>query len=79
MIMNLSIPRNIFFINTLIIIKTLFYKIPPHLPFPKGGITPLWQRGAGGDFAVDVNSILRSLNICMPVFEPFIVTGWLKT
>jgi len=28
----------------------VFCKIPPHLPFPKGGITPLWQRGARGDF-----------------------------
>ena len=41
-------------INRSIIITTLFYKIPPHLPLPafgrekipKGGITPLWQRGA---------------------------------
>ena len=29
---------------------TLVYKIPPRLSFPKGGITPLWQRGARGDF-----------------------------
>lgn len=25
-------------------------QIPPDLPFPKGGIPPLWKRGAGGDF-----------------------------
>jgi hypothetical protein len=25
-----------------IIIKTLFYKIPPHLPLPKGGTIPLF-------------------------------------
>ena len=61
------------FINSLIITKTLIRKIPPHLPFPKGGITPLWQRGAtclreaasakaGGRFSdVCVNSILRPL------------------
>ena len=59
-------------INSLIIMTTLFYKIPPHLPLPvfdrkkitKGReITPLWQRGARGDFAVHVNSILRPLII----------------
>jgi hypothetical protein len=33
-------------IKSLIIVTTLIYKIPPPLPFPKGGITPLWQRGA---------------------------------
>ena len=48
-------------------------KIPPTLPLPKGGITPLWQRGAttlreaasakaGGRFSdAYVNSILRTL------------------
>src|SRR4030042_3787284 len=46
-------------INGLIIITALFYKIPPHLPFPKGGKIPLWQRGVRGDFVVHVNSILR--------------------
>jgi hypothetical protein len=30
--------------------QRVFCKIPPHLPFRKGGITPLWQRGARGDF-----------------------------
>jgi hypothetical protein len=39
-------------INSLIIITTLIYKIPPNLPFPKEGVTPLWQRGARGDFPV---------------------------
>jgi len=28
----------------------LFYKIPPYLPLPKGGIPPLWQRGEGEIF-----------------------------
>jgi hypothetical protein len=43
-------------INGLIIITALFYKIPPHLPFQKGGTIPLFglrpggQRGARGDF-----------------------------
>jgi hypothetical protein len=45
-------------IKSLIIVTTLIYKIPPTLPLPapgrentpKGGITPLWQRGARGDF-----------------------------
>jgi hypothetical protein len=31
-------------INSLIIITTLFYKIPPYLPFPKGGKTPLFGK-----------------------------------
>jgi len=28
------------------------HKIPPHLPFPKGGnrVFPLWKRGIKGDF-----------------------------
>jgi hypothetical protein len=30
--------------------KTSDHKIPPTLPFPKGGITLLWKRGARGDF-----------------------------
>ena len=25
-------------------------QIPAHLPFRKGGISPLWKRGVGGDF-----------------------------
>ena len=28
---------------------------------PKGGITPLWQRGERGDLLVNVNSILRPI------------------
>ena len=39
------------------IVTTSICKIPPNLPFSKGGITPLWQsrydsqpRGVGGDF-----------------------------
>jgi len=30
------------------------YQIPPILPLQKGGIFPLWQRGAGGDFRNDM-------------------------
>jgi hypothetical protein len=41
--------------NSLIIMTTLIRKIPPHLPFSKGGITPLWQRGARGDFPMSVS------------------------
>jgi hypothetical protein len=49
--------------NSLIIMTTLIRKIPPHLPLPapgrknipKGGITPLWQRGARGDFPMSVS------------------------
>jgi hypothetical protein len=37
-------------INILKKITTFIYKIPPNLPFSKGGITPLWQRGVRGDF-----------------------------
>jgi hypothetical protein len=29
-------------INSLKIVTTLIRKIPPNLPLPKGGITPLW-------------------------------------
>jgi hypothetical protein len=31
-------------INRLIIVKTSFYKIPPNLPLPKGGIIPLFGK-----------------------------------
>ena len=54
------------------IVTTLIYKIPPTLPFPKGGITPLWppaqeglwpggQRGEGRFSNGYVDSILRPL------------------
>ena len=37
--------QNIFtHINSLIIVKTLLYKIPPNLPLPKGGIIPLFGK-----------------------------------
>ena len=36
--------------NSLKIVKTSICKIPPNLPLPKGGITPLWQRGGGEIF-----------------------------
>ena len=29
-------------------------QIPPHLPLQKGGTSPLWQRGVGGDFHKDM-------------------------
>ena len=60
------------FIKGLIIEPTLIYKIPPSLPFPKGGIPP-YQRGWGGlfppslskrgrgDFLINVHSISRLL------------------
>ena len=57
--------------------KTLFYKIPPHLPFSKKRKLPLFGKegppvcvprtGRGEIFAVDVNSILRPL-ICLPYY-----------
>ena len=46
------------FMNSLTIMTTLICKIPPHLPFPKGGITPLWQRGARGDFLANMSTQL---------------------
>jgi len=42
-------------INSLIIVTTLIYKIPPDLPFPKEGGTPLCQRGARGDFPMSMS------------------------
>jgi hypothetical protein len=30
-------------------------QIPPALPFAKGGISPLWQRGVRGDFRKDMS------------------------
>jgi DNA-binding transcriptional MerR regulator len=36
-------------------------QIPPDLPLTKGGITPLWKRGARGDFGDHVNTISRRL------------------
>jgi hypothetical protein len=38
------------YINNLKIVTTSIFKIPPNLPLPKGGNTPLWQRGGRGDF-----------------------------
>jgi len=37
-------------INRLIIIVSHDRIIHPHLPLSKGGLTPLWKRGARGDF-----------------------------
>jgi hypothetical protein len=36
-------------INSLIIMMTSFYKIPPHLPFPKGGKLPLFDKEGPGE------------------------------
>ena len=36
-------------INSLKIICTLIYKIPPDLPFPKGGIQPLFGKEGYGE------------------------------
>ena len=35
-------------------------QIPPILPLQKGGISPLWQRGARGDFRNDLSSQLST-------------------
>jgi hypothetical protein len=48
-------------INSLIIVKTLLYKIPPNLPLPKGGIIPLFGKEARGDFLNNVYLIMRPL------------------
>ena len=42
-------------INIPKIVMTSICKIPPTLPFPKGGITPLWQRGVRGDFLMPMS------------------------
>jgi hypothetical protein len=42
-------------ISSLTTITTFICKIPPNLPFPKGGMTPLWQRGARGDFLMTMS------------------------
>jgi len=50
------------YINSLIIMTTLIYKIPPNLPLPKGGFTPLFgKEGCGEIFWTNVNSIMRPL------------------
>ncbi len=49
---------------------TIDRKIPPCLPLSKGGITPLWERGARGDLVQDVGSILRLF-----ISEVFLVVG----
>jgi hypothetical protein len=45
----LNSPRAIKVINSLIIVKTLLYKIPPNLPLPKGGIIPLFEKEGRGE------------------------------
>jgi hypothetical protein len=37
------------FINSLLKMKTLFYKIPPNLPLPKGGTIPLFGKEGQGE------------------------------
>jgi hypothetical protein len=45
-------------INNLTIVTTSFHKIPPYLPFPKGGKVPLFgKEGGRGDFVKGVYSI----------------------
>jgi hypothetical protein len=40
----------------------LIYKIPPNLPLPKGGFSPLFgKEGCGEIFWTNVNSIMRPL------------------
>ena len=49
-------------ISGLMIVTILFHKIPPHLPFPKGGKIPLFgKEGKRGDFVKDVYAIMRLL------------------
>jgi hypothetical protein len=43
------IPCTTIFINSLKIMTTLFCKIPPALPFPKGGIIPLFGKEGQGE------------------------------
>ncbi len=41
---------------------TIIYKIPPNLPLPKGGFSPLFgKEGCGEIFWINVNSIMRLL------------------
>ena len=48
---------------------TIIYKIPPNLPLPKGGFSPLFgkvgttrnREGCGEIFWINVNSIMRLL------------------
>jgi hypothetical protein len=48
--------------NSFIIMTTLIYKIPPNLPLPKGGFSPLFgKEGCGEIFGENVNSIKRPL------------------
>jgi hypothetical protein len=47
---NRLVPEKETVINNLKIVKTPICKIPPNLPLPKGGITPLWKRGGGEIF-----------------------------
>ncbi len=48
--------------NSLINMKPLIYKIPPNLPLPKGGFSPLFgKEGSGEIFWINVNSIMRPL------------------
>jgi hypothetical protein len=51
-------------------------QIPPALPLQKGGITPLWQRGARGDFkppacgrGASHLTLLQSIGACRRAFE----------
>ena len=51
-----------------LIITTLFYKIPPHLPFPKGGKIPLFGKEGKGEILRNI-SILRPLICFLSLLE----------
>ena len=46
----------------LIIIMTLLCKIPPYLPLPKGGKTPLFVKRGGGRFSDACQFNFETLN-----------------
>jgi len=54
------------YINILIIITTLFYKIPPHLPLPKGGKIPLFSKEGLGE----ILQIIGNCNVFSKFHSP---------
>ncbi|OGP75695.1 MAG: hypothetical protein A2V86_15455 [Deltaproteobacteria bacterium RBG_16_49_23] len=68
------------FINNLKIEKTSIYKIPPDLPFSKGGIAPLWppaHRASGPEGKEGQEEIFQCLCQfnCKTVNNPGKMTG----
>jgi hypothetical protein len=55
-------------INSLIIMTTLFYKIPPNLPLTKGGIIPSLEKRGKGRFSDKCQFNYETLNSCIPPF-----------